>query len=152
MWIKMRTTGPARTIRPLTKGGSLPGTVDLRREAHAASSQKDSSGPNRLPVNGRQAGDPAMSDSLIDATSYNGNVSLFLKNAIVELISKSKVSNDAGKHLAETQLPFPSRDTNCGTSLSTFATDGNGLHDSEIAGAVSPKFPRWKRILDLVCI
>ena len=27
MWIKMRTTGPARTIRPLTKGGSLPRTV-----------------------------------------------------------------------------------------------------------------------------
>ena len=152
MWIKMRTTGPARTIRPLTKGGSLPRTVDSRREAHAASRQKDSGGPNRLPANGRQAGDPATSDSLIDATSYNGNVSLFLKNAIVELISKSKVRNDAGRHLPETQLPFPSRDTNCDSSPSTFATEGNGRHDSEVASAASTKFPRWKRILDLVCI
>ena len=96
MWIKMRLTGPARTIRPLTKGGKLARTVDSRREAHAASKQKDSSGPNRLPANKKQAGDPATSGSLIDAASYNGNVSLFLKNAIVELISKSKVRNDAG--------------------------------------------------------
>ena len=150
MWIKMRTTGPARTIRPLTKGGSLPRTDDSRREAHAASRQKDSDGPNRLPANGRQAGDPATSDSLIDATSYNGNVSLFLKNAIVELISKSKVRSDAGKHLPETQVPFPSRDTNCDPSSSTLATEGH--HESEVAGEVSTKFPRWKRILDLVCI
>src|SRR6476659_2917906 len=110
MWIKMRTTGPARTIRPLTKGGSLPRAVDSRREAHAASGKKGSGRPNPLPVNRRQAGDPAISDSLIDPTSYNGNVSLFLKNAIVELISKSKARNDAGKHLPETQLPFPSPD------------------------------------------
>lgn len=150
MWIKMRTTGPARATRLLTKGGSLPSRADSKRELPATTAESGSSSEtNRLPTDGREPAGPTRSD-FIENASHNSNVSLFLKNAIVELISKSKARNGSDDHSPEVPSSFANRGRNGDQSPSNCGHEGNGRN--EIAGSDSARFPRWKRILDLVCI
>jgi lipopolysaccharide/colanic/teichoic acid biosynthesis glycosyltransferase len=139
----MRTTGPAKTIRLLTKGGSLPSRVGSQRESavregRGASASRDA---NRLAAN---TGAPAGSA----ASSHNGNVSLFLKHAIVELLSKSRVKTRSENASPEMSSPFSSRERN-GDHPPPGPSQSNT--ENEISEATL-EFPRWKRILDLVCI
>jgi lipopolysaccharide/colanic/teichoic acid biosynthesis glycosyltransferase len=144
-WIKMRTTGPARTIRLLTKGGSLPNRVSSRNEVSSKTETDPSSEASRLPPDGRgPAGSVVTSDSARSASSSQRNVSLFLKNAIVELISKSRNRSDIEGHSPETPFPF--------STPFTCRLEEDSRRERKIAKPVSARFPRWKRILDLVCI
>ena len=148
----MRTTGPAKTIRLLTKGGSLPTRSVPSRQMSAANSVGNVIGAgDRLAVNGTTHISAARQDSASYSPS-NTNVSAFLRNAVVELISKSKTRRDEKQNPL---LPAPG-DIEPSTCAEDSSVNGNGEKrvcrenlDQEL---VSPQFPRWKRCLDIFCI
>ena len=149
----MRTTGPARTIRLLTKGGSLPNRVSSRNEVSSKAQTDPLSEATRLPPDGREPAGPVVtSDSAGNASSSHSNVSLFLKNAIVELISKSRNRSGIEGDSPEAPFPFSTGTRNGNHPPFTCRPEEDSRRERKIAEPGSTRFPRWKRILDLVCI
>ena len=111
--------GFVRKIGRPTKGGSLPGNVGARSARSEEAKQRVGGAPPRL--NGESSGN--------GASPSNGELSSFLRDAVVELISSESVAPRFPR--VNPQLIF----------------DGSELNGTELF-----HIPRWKRILDLTCI
>src|ERR1700693_6302338 len=131
----MRMKGFVRQIGRPTKGGSLPGSVGARSEA-----AKQRAGGTSPRLNGGSAGKVAISS--------NGELSSFLRDAVVELVSSESVASSgsdladgARERLDRRRPPLP-RFPRVNSQL---IFDGSGLNSAELF-----HIPRWKRILDLI--
>jgi lipopolysaccharide/colanic/teichoic acid biosynthesis glycosyltransferase len=129
--------GFVRQIGRPTKGGSLPGSVGARSEE-----AKQRAGGTSPRVNG--------GSSRNGAISSNGELSSFLRDAVVELVSSESVASsgsrlaDGARERLDRRRPPQSRFPRVNPQL---IFDG-----AELNGAELFRIPRWKRVLDLTCV
>ncbi len=152
----MRTTGPAKTIRLLTKGGSLPGGSRQAREEISATTaeERDPFGGSPEPAKRKEfctRVDSASSETGISRSPRNNNVSLFLKNAIVELLSKSTAPNGSESQTLESIPPLSERLKASETPIAR-KNSRDTLSERGASETAFAQFPHWKRALDLTCI
>jgi exopolysaccharide production protein ExoY len=135
--------GFVRQIARPTKGGSLPGSVGARSARSEEAKQRTGETPPRL--NGKSSGNGAISS--------NDELSSFLRDAMVELVSlESLASPDSD--LADGAREFSERLDRRTPPQSRFPrANPQWIFDgAELNGAELFHIPRWKRILDLTCI
>ena len=137
--------GFVRQIGRPTKGGSLPGSVGARSPRSEEAKQRTGGMPPRL--NGQSSGNGN------GAISSNDELSSFLRDAMVELVSSESVASSGS------DLPNGARQSSEGLDCKTppqsrfpranpqWIFDG-----AELNGAELFHIPRWKRILDLTWI
>ena len=123
--------GFVRQIGRPTKGGSLPGSVGTRSARSEEAKQRAGGTPPRL--NGESSGNGNV------AISSNDELSSFLRDAMVELVSSESVAS-SGSDLANGARELSER------------LDRRTLPQSKLNGAEPFHIPGWKRILDLTCI
>jgi lipopolysaccharide/colanic/teichoic acid biosynthesis glycosyltransferase len=123
-----------------TKGGSLPGSLGARNARSEEAKQRAEETPPRL--NGKSPGNAAISS--------NGELSAFLRDAVVELVSSESVASsgsrlaDGASERLDRRRPPQSRLPRVNPQLISDRPELNGIESFRI--------PRWKRILDLTCI
>jgi lipopolysaccharide/colanic/teichoic acid biosynthesis glycosyltransferase len=136
----MRMKGFVRQIGRPTKGGSLPGSVGARSAPSEETEQRAWGTPPQ--VNGKSSGNGAISS--------NGQLSSFLRDAVVELISSESVVSsgselvDGARERLDRRMPPLPRFPRVNPQR---IFDDSGLNGAELF-----QIPRWKRILDLACI
>ncbi len=126
-----------------TKGGSLPGSVGARSARSEEAKQRVGGTPPRL--NGESSGNGAISS--------NDELSSFLRDAIVELVSSESVAS-SGSDLVNGARDLSERLDRRTPPQSRFPrANPQWIFDgAELNGAELSHIPRWKRILDLACI
>jgi lipopolysaccharide/colanic/teichoic acid biosynthesis glycosyltransferase len=130
--------GFVRQIGRPTKGGSLPGSVGARSARSEEAKQR--AGETSPRVNG--------GSSRNGAISSNGELSSFLRDAVVERVSSESVAS-SGSDLADRARELSDRLDRRTSPQSRFPrTNRQWIFD----GAEFFHIPRWKRILDLTCI
>jgi lipopolysaccharide/colanic/teichoic acid biosynthesis glycosyltransferase len=135
--------GFVRQIGRPTKGGSLPRSVGARSARSEEDKQRAWEGPPRL--NGESSGNGAISP--------NDEISSFLRDAMVEMVSSESVAS-SGSDLADGARELPERLDRRTPPQSRFPrTNPQLIFDgAELNGAELFHIPSWKRILDLSCI
>jgi len=126
-----------------TKGGSLPGSVGARNARSEEAKQRAEETPPQL--NGKSSGNGGISS--------NGQLSPFLRDAVVELISSESVAS-SGSELVDGTRELSGRLDRRMPPLPRFPRVNPQLISdrAELNGAESFCIPRWKRILDVTCI
>ena len=131
--------GFVRQIGRPTKGGSLPGSVGARSARREEAKQRAGGTPTRL--NGESSGNGAISS--------NDQLSSFLRDAVVELVSSESAASSASD-LADGARELSERLDR--RTLPQSKLNGAELNGIRLNGAEPFHIPRWKRILDLTCI
>src|SRR5467141_2195635 len=140
----MRRKGRVRQIARPTKGGSLLGSVGAR-SARSEEAKQRAGGTSPPRVND--------GSSRNGAISSNGELSSFLRDAVVELVSSESVAS-SGSDLADGARELSERLDRRRPPHSRFPRVNPQLifDGVELNGAEPFRIPRWKRILDLTCI
>src|SRR5712692_8054562 len=127
-----------------TKGGSLPGSVGARSARSEEAKQRVGGTPPRL--NGESSGNGAISS--------NDELSSFLRDAIVELVSSESVTSSGSDlvNRARNLSERLDRRTPPQSKLNGAKLNGAELNGIKLNGAEPFHILRWKRILDLTCI
>ena len=135
--------GFVRQIGRPTKGGSLPGSVGARSARREETEQRVGGTPPQ--VNGKSSGNGGVSS--------NGQLSSFLRDAVVELISSESIAS-CGSELVDGTRELSERLDRRMPPLPRFPRVNPQLilDGAELNGAELFHIPRWKRILDLTCI
>src|SRR6202023_1933037 len=139
----IRMKGFVRQIGRPTKGGSLPGGVGARNARSEEAKQRTAEAPPRL--NGKSSGNGAISSK--------DELSSFLRDAVVKLVSSESVAN-SGSDLVDRARELSERLDRRTPPRSRFPR-GNPqrmFDGAKLTGAELFQIPRWKRILDLTCI
>jgi lipopolysaccharide/colanic/teichoic acid biosynthesis glycosyltransferase len=126
-----------------TKGGSLPAWVGARSARSEEAKQRAEGTPPR--PNGESSGNGAILS--------NDELSSFLRDAVVELVSSESVAS-SGSDLAGEARELSERLDRRTPPQSRFprANPQRIFDGAELNGAELFHIPRWKRILDLTCI
>ena len=135
--------GFVRQIGRPTKGGSLPGSVGPQSACSEETEQRAGGTPPK--VNGKSSGSGGISS--------NGQLSSFLRDAVVDLISSESVAS-SGSELVDGTCEVSERLDRRMPPLPRFPRVNPQLilDGAELNGAELFHIPRWKRILDLTCI
>ena len=135
--------GFVRQIGRPTKGGSMPGSVGAQSARREQTEQRAWGTPPQ--VNGKSSGNGGISS--------NGQLSSFLRDAVVDLISSESVAS-SGSELVDGTRELSERWDRRMPPLPRFPRVNPQLlfDGSELNGAELFHIPGWKRILDLTCI